>query len=83
MGFYVSGIISIFTFFVLNYLKVIKIKVPLNLTVYISFWSALIFYMLMVFLYKGAEINKFFDYHIVILKEIKMNIIASSLEDGE
>ena len=83
MGFYVAALLCIFTYFVLNYLQIIKIKVPLNLSVYIAIWSALIFYMLMVFLYKGAEINKFFDYHTVILKEIKMNIMASSLEDGE
>ena len=83
MGFYVASIAATFSFYVLNYLEVIKINISLNLTVYMEFWTVLIFYMLMVFLYKGAEINNFFDYHITILKEIKMNILASSLEDGD
>ena len=83
MGFYVASIATTFVFYVLNYLEVIRMNIPLNLTVYMGFWTVLIFYMLMVFLYKGAQINNFFDYHIAILKEIKMNILASSLENGD
>ena len=81
MGFYVAGILTVFILFILDFFNVLRIKIPLTLGVYLGCIATLVFYMLMVFLFKGAEINQFYEEHLTILKEMKINILTARTYD--